>query len=654
MFWGLAVLLALAGALRFYQLGHADTRSDEVELIEFLQAGVGPVQYFERTWQDFQTGRQMPLPRVTSSAYVRGLGLDVNRANVRAPYAALGTLGVFFLWLLGRHWGGARLGWILGFVGAVSPFAVHWSRVAHVYGFVLPLITMTAAFMVPVLLAAARGEPPQRRHVVGAVAGSVLASYSHLSAWPLTGLLWLSLALVALRRGRWTWKAVPLALVIGFAVWAAFMAPWVVRFLGAVNSKWDMLGRISNDPVYTFGAMWRMPFAISWGGGFPGALFTLGLLPAGVYFGLRSPTLRSGTRLLLAINAALLAALALMMKLSGGIYTIRYFTPMWLLPVILTALAIEGLAATWPGRGRAIACACCAALGLGMALPLWWTMNLPGHPTPYSAVNRWMDANLPRGTPVVVDRWFEPSHEMRYHAPSNVFVTFTVPNEPLDSFFRLNWRETVKQFAGRYPDAAYLELIKCYFYVPGVGHWDWPRQYFGHRVAITNEPALKLRHSLLGMTEDYYADNTNRIVCEIFYNTVDDMLDKARAEGRNLAIFYSDGWRYAKTQDYRDWRVLEGAANVEAVNLTDQPLTVSVKIRAAAMGGTKSVRLAGRYTREFQNGRLEDWNLGPTLLPPGRHNFTLDDQLWSMAHVPLLVDGLGIEPYVAPAQTNSP
>ena len=62
LLWSLAVLLFFAGTLRFYHLAYADTRSDEVELVEFLQAGIGPADYFKRTWDDFQTGRQMPLP----------------------------------------------------------------------------------------------------------------------------------------------------------------------------------------------------------------------------------------------------------------------------------------------------------------------------------------------------------------------------------------------------------------------------------------------------------------------------------------------------------------------------------------------------------------------------------------------------------------
>ncbi|HOW97316.1 MAG TPA: hypothetical protein P5567_12440 [Kiritimatiellia bacterium] len=643
---GLAVLLALSIGIRFYKLGVTDTRSDEVELVEQLQGGVKPVEYFKWFIEVFQAGRQMPLSRVATCIYMRTFELPVTLFHVRTPFAMLSALTPLFLVFLGRWWAGPRLGWILGVLGLVNPFALFWGRIGLAYGFVLPFVVLTAAFFVPLLNNAAGGRPLPRGLLAGVTAAAVLGSYSHLSAWPFTGLLWLALFFLVLKKAAWNFRAVPARCWIAFAVWALSIAPWAYSFLTAVNTKWDILDKISNDPVYTFAAMRRLPFVMGWGRGVPGVFLTLGLPLLGLVLAWKNRGLRPGLALTLLIGVVLFAMLALMMTLSGGIYTLRYFTPLWIIPILLAGLAIHEAAAwvgrRWPRPGAATLSAALFLAGVAAhaAAPLWWTVNLTGHPTPYSHVSRWLDAHLPKGAPAIVDRWFEPSHEMRFHAPTNTYVTFTVPNEPLKNFLELKWRDTVKQFALRYPDAAYVELIKCYFYVPTVGGWEWPRQYFARHAVITNEPALKLRQRWLGMTEDYYADNTNRIVCEIFYNTTEDMLEKARAAGQPFFLQYGEGWRYAKTQDFRDWRMLEGAAEVELFNLTGAPQEARLTVRGAAVEGTKQVRSSTGAQETFPANQRHEWAVVLTSLPPGRTVVRLTDSLGPAAHAVLLVEDL--------------
>ena len=646
LLWGLAALLVFSAAIRFYRLGDSDTRSDEVELIEFLQAGVGPMQYFKHIVAGFQSGRQMPLPRVATSAYVLGLHLDVTLFNIRTLYAFLNSLAPLFLVLLGRKWAGPRMGWILGILGAINPFSLYWARVGHVYGFVLPFVTMTAALFVPLLRDAAAGRSLSRGLLAAVAATSIGGCYSHLSAWPITGLLWLALLVLAFRAAGWRPKAMPIRLWIAFGIWALSVAPWAFSFLTAVDTKWDMLSVISNDPQYEFYAMRRLPFVMGWGSGGVGSILTFGLPALGLVLGVRNRAFRPGALALAALGLVLFVLLAAMMKLSGGIYTLRYFTPIWLVPLLLAGVAIHEVSVWAGGRiqhPKAGALAAGVWLGLiaaNTAAPLWWIITLDGHPTPYTRINRWLDANLPRGAPVIVDRWFEPSHEMRFHSPTNVFVTFTIPNEPLTSFLENNWRGTVQQFAQRYPDAAYVELIKSYFYVPTVGSWDWPRRYFARQAAVTNEPALKLRERQLGMTEDFYADNTNRIVVEIFYNTVEDLVAKARADGRRLLLWYGPGWAYTKTRDFRDWRILEAVATLDLYNLTDAPLDAQLVLRGVAYNGTKRIMTSTGTVENFPPNREYEWKLSFPALPPGRTTLRLADNLWNTAHVPLLVSDM--------------
>lgn len=643
---GLLALLALSAGIRFYKLGATDTRSDEVELVEQLQGGIRPVEYFKWFIEVFQAGRQMPLSRVATCLYIRTFDLPVTLFHVRTPFAVLSALTPLFLVFLGRWWAGPRLGWILGVLGLVNPFALFWGRIGLAYGFALPFVVLTGAFFVPLLKGAAEGRTLSRALLIGVTVAAVLGAYSHLSAWPFTGLLWLAFFFIALKKASWNVRAVPLGGWAAFAVWALSIAPWAYSFLTAVNTKWDILDKISNDPVYTFAAMRRLPFVMGWGRGFPGTLLTLGLPLLGLVLAWRNRALRPGLKLTVLVGVALFAMLALMMTLSGGIYTLRYFAPLWLAPILLSGLAIHETAAwagrrwTRPGTAALVSGVFLAGLAAHAAAPLWWTVNLTGHPTPYSHVSRWLDAHLPKGAPAIVDRWFEPSHEMRFHAPTNTYVTFTVPNEPLKNFLELKWRDTVRQFAGRYPDAAYVELIKCYFYVPTVGGWNWPRQYFARHAGITNEPALRLRRMWLGMTEDYYADNTNRIVCEIFYNTTEDMIGKARAAGQPFLLQYGEGWQYAKTRDFRDWRVLGRAADIEIFNLAGVPQEARLTVRGAAVDGTKQVRSSTGAQETFPVNQLHEWTLALPPLPPGRSVIQLSDSLGPAARAALLVEDL--------------
>ena len=114
---GLVALLALSAGIRFYKLGATDTRSDEVELVEQLQGGIRPAEYFKWFIEVFQAGRQMPLSRVATCIYIRTFDLPVTLFHVRTPFAVLSALTPLFLVCLGRWWTGPRLGWILGVLG---------------------------------------------------------------------------------------------------------------------------------------------------------------------------------------------------------------------------------------------------------------------------------------------------------------------------------------------------------------------------------------------------------------------------------------------------------------------------------------------------------------------------------------------------------
>ncbi|MBU1695145.1 MAG: hypothetical protein KKC51_14440, partial [Verrucomicrobia bacterium] len=474
--------------------------------------------------------------------------------------------------------------------------------------------------------------------------------YSHLSAWPLVGLLWLLLLGAALRAGRWSLKAVSLATWIAFGVWAASLLPWAAVFVSALFTASSTFIDTYGDPTYSWRAMWRLPFVMNWGGGWLRAPVTILLLAAGVFGGLKNRSTRLAVALLLGMMVLLFGLLSMMMGAGKGLFSLRYYSPLWLLFMVLSGLGFRQAGDGWDAvrpsvlprgvRGDAVL----GLLLLGVtAMPLSWIIRLPGNPTPYTRINQWMDEHLPAGTPVIVDRWFEPNHEMRFHAPSRVRPTFTIPNEPLETFLQYNWRETVRRFVQRHPDAAYLEMIKSYFHVPVVGPWDWPRHHFARHMVFTNEPALALRRAVLAASEDYYAVNTNRVVVELFYNLKEDLVNQARADGRAVAAFYGEGWEFTKTQDYRDWRVLQERATVELYNLTGQPLDVRLVLIGAAPGRSKRVQNSLGATETFPPNQMQEWAMTVDALPPGRTEVVFTDALWTAAQVPLLVEELRAE-----------
>jgi hypothetical protein len=279
---------------------------------------------------------------------------------------------------------------------------------------------------------------------------------------------------------------------------------------------------------------------------------------------------------------------------------------------------------------------------IGAFIPAAWTATqLTGQPTPYKDIVRWMDTHLPSGTPVLVDRWFEPWNELKVYNSTNVYFTFTIPNEPADVYLKHNWRQTAEQFFEKYPDAAYLEIAKSYWENPDIGPWNWPRQHFKQHVVLRNEAGLKLRD--LGLL---YRDDggiyTNRLIVEIFYNTREDILARARSAGEKTVALYGGGWGYTKlwqqTQDFRDWRVLESRATLDLYNLTEQPRTVTVRFTGVAVGGTKRMRI-GAQTFHCEANRLMEWMLAPITIQPGLNSLVWQDALWGrVAQVPFLID----------------
>jgi hypothetical protein len=240
---------------------------------------------------------------------------------------------------------------------------------------------------------------------------------------------------------------------------------------------------------------------------------------------------------------------------------------------------------------------------------------------------------------MLVDRWFEPWNEMRAHPGTNAIFTFTVPNEPLENYQNFHWRDTATNFFAKFPDAAYLEIAKTYFDVPGIGPWTWPQEYFGHHHIITNSAGMVLREWGVASRGDFYAANKNGIVVDFYYNTREDMIAKFEKSGP------MDMFRM-KTQWFMDWRLINESVKLELVNLSNSTAQLTLTIAAA---GTKTVECsAGNVQQTFPGFQanagppMVEWKI-PVSLPPGSTAVSFRDLLWSSSPRPLFLKKISLQ-----------
>ncbi|MCG8458534.1 MAG: glycosyltransferase family 39 protein, partial [Holophagales bacterium] len=145
---GLVLVLALAAWIRLEGSDTLDTRGDEVELVLMIQDGKQPLPYLVEHFRDFGYSRQLPLPRVLTTAFVRWSGFEATAGHVRLPFAWAGVLAVAAMFWLGLEIAGRRLAWVSALLAATHPFSVYWSKTAHIYAFPLLFVAATLAAMV--------------------------------------------------------------------------------------------------------------------------------------------------------------------------------------------------------------------------------------------------------------------------------------------------------------------------------------------------------------------------------------------------------------------------------------------------------------------------------------------------------------------------
>ena len=614
----LGLVLALAAGLRFADLSRSAVRSDEINFLNYVERNQSLVDL----WKTPPWFNQIPLADSVSIVWARLTRQAASEAVIREPFALLGWLTVAFgaIWATRRRGLGAGL--LLGTWLAILPFHVYHSREAYYYvvvmWFAAGMVWRGADFAVKLR----GGKKLLAREYAEWTLWTLLACMGHMSVWVVAGVAWLVLALSGLAgqnaAGR---KRHGLAMGLASVALALGMVRWVLRALyemkraaanpeAHIGSAFDFVGpRVL--PFFAGGAN-AIGIAI---------LAAAGAAAAWVFWKSRGRPGRGdplyGTLAWLALGGLAGSYFYITAVGGGDKAKLAYFAAN--LPAFLAFAAFSfdrAFAGAGAGRRLALDAGVAAALVALLAAPAWQVTRLEGKTTAYRALRAWLDANLAPGDAVVVDRWYEPWNEMARYAPTNVFVTFTVPDEPYENYVGYDWRKTTQAAFERNAAQAFIRIARNH--EKRAGLWTWPEKWFAHRAVVTNAAGVWLRNSGFAPMEEFYSE-TNRVETEVFYDTHADVAARARAAGQDAVWFFGPGWRLFKPWqqgDFADYRVLENEGDLEIHNLRDAPVKLSGEIVAAAMGGEQRVRIGNLPPLAFPDGRLERRTFALEL-PPG-------------------------------------
>lgn len=623
---GITLLVLAAVLLRLWHLGAPSLRADTIVLWNICKQGISPADISNHWMEMMGLSGQFPIPMMMIQGFLQWTHLSVNEFNFRLLDVFWAGLTVFAAWQAGRRLLSLRAGLIWAVLLAAHPYFIQATREPYYYA---PMVCGLVVLLWGAALVFRRylGKDeslPAWQYVTVLILGTGLAVYSQPSGWGLVALIMLFVYLVLLVARQWRVVLI-LSGILGLLALPMLLEPWGlahIRALASSEHQQNNLRMIAGEyrkPVLDhLRDVW---LTFSWGHGL------LRAIPAALALLLWAEDLRRNRKSILrwVIVALFLggAAFSLAAQMRAATFqTSRYMFSIF--PLLLGGYA-QGLAGLLdrlqkPLRRRIAQGAIVLIFFVPLLPPAIQAVRLTGSPTPYKDIVRWCDTQLAAGTPVLVDRWFEPWNELKVYPSTNVFFTFTVPNEPLDTFLQINWRKTAEQFFEKYPDAAYLEISKSYWENPQVGPWQWPREHFKRHAVIRNEAGLKLRKAGLLYREDG-GPYTNRLSVEVFYNTTDDLVSAARLQGRDALLLYSEGWGYAKPGwqqgHFEDYRTFTQAASIDIYNLKDAPLSGVIEISAASAQRPKTVSVNGTTT-VFASGRLRTWTV-PVTLQPGEN-----------------------------------
>lgn len=636
-------LVVVGALLRLWGLSRLSLMMDSIWIFFMCQQGVSPVAMMTDWLHVGGAPSTIPFAVASGAWFVQTFGLTVTIANLILPYALWGTATIPLAYLLGREMGRRRTGLLLCGTVAINPILVQISREAYFYG---PLLfgafLLTWAVMRTVRCLQEARLPPFSFHLANAVAVFVTA-YSSPSGWSFVALcglvqgLALTTFIMKQRRGITHLGAVAVTyILLGLPL---LLADWgldnILDFTaGPVKEYWQKVFRGGTGP--NLGQLLVVGRQVLWGTTWPRTIFAVTVLSAGVLATVTAARRDRRWWLALAILAAIVGANLFALKKSLWGISIRYLAVV--VPIYLL-IACNGLAALID-RTAAIASRRCgerwkgaAYAWLAPALALWLPADylvtrMTGQGMPYQSVVGFLDATLPRHSPVLTDRFFTAYNEYRAHAPTNVtFVSFG-PNQIREEYNGSRYRERAEAFLKANPVSA-LHEEQHLWRDPEVGPWEWPHTFYARKCTFSDKASDQLRDAGLSLRGSGART--------VYYNLPEDVVAKARNAKVPALVLYGGNWPCTQTKDHRAWRVMGNAATVDVYNLTTTNPRVSIRMEGVAVGKPKSVRAGNGAAVVFPANQLGPMDVGPFALPPGRSSIVLTDAAWNQSQTPLLV-----------------
>src|ERR1051326_4193562 len=485
----LLLIVGLGAYFRLADLGLAAFRADEGFFWDIFQMKHTPGEIFDK-WMELQgLSGQFPFSAAFTKWFVQFFGLPVTHFTVRVPSALWGIVTILAAYGAGRAFGGTTFGLALAWVLAVNPYHIQLSREAYHYP---PLVC--GAFLgfwaaLWIVDHVHTGKPFTPLFYGISVIGFFLLTYAQPSGWPLA----LLLGAIFLYGTARVWKKGQRATLPFLATLAAcaiasiplLVSPWGLKQqLQSASSEVQasMLRIFGSGPPF-FEALWRIITSYGWGDTFLRGTFTLLVIGLAFWVCVRKIKVDGHYLVLLVFLVGGFGFAVVSLRSTGRPFASRYVVS--LTPLFLTLLTV-GLVRSAelfkfvmerkPPSRTLFPCGLLLIATMLWACPAYLCPRLTGKPTPYKGINAWVDANLPHGTLVLVDRWFEPWCELRVEPSTNVIYTYTIPNEPLENFINFRWRDSAVAFLTNNLDAAYLEIAKTFWESPQVGPWHWPRE----------------------------------------------------------------------------------------------------------------------------------------------------------------------------------
>ncbi len=630
----LASLVILAGGawLRLTLLYSGTMGSDVMEFYKISQSGVSPGELMLNAPN--YIGELPPFWFAAHNWFLQTFGLQATFGNVRLLDSLAGILTLFAAFGAGHAAGGRRVGLLAALFVALQPLHIQLSRECYFYSAIVLGGFLSLWAFLRLANRLDRHEPPGTAFYFLALAGFILLTYPQTSSWSFS--LVLVIALYALLIPATLQHRLPArhfaGLTTGFflAGLPVILASWGLRYalslmFGERGAHWGTV--FGEQERHLLATAWHIISSYLVGRGGFRTIASLLLLLAGATAIAKDWKTERKLRAFAWFSIGAFALLALIHSQSIFPAENRHYSSLFPLLAIGVSLGLIRWADV------AIATFQQSAPWLSMLSPVippiliiallgWpaWLSSQQDFSPPYRAISEWTNTRLPPGTIVLCDRWFTPWNEFRINPSTNAIFTFTIPNEPLQTYTDSRWRETAKEFIANNPLAAYFEQ-KTYW--TRLGPWTWPQEHFARKEVFEDKAAARL--DAMGL---YYRARPMEyprdwIPLVIYYNTEEDLVDRARNAGDRLLCLFGPGWQYTKTQDYRDWYVLQEEAIVVLHNLTKETVSAAVVVSGAAVQGPVTIVAQADVTGVFQPNQLQTIPLGPFSLQPGRNEIRL-------------------------------